>query len=113
MGSVKSQAGYSGTPLVDKLGIKPGARVQVVNPPADFWEIRGQLPDGVTRVSRGAFDFGMLFVRRRAELDKRFAGLRDRLESNGMLWISWPKKSSRVPTDLCAIAEFSRASDWR
>jgi hypothetical protein len=100
MGSVKGQAGYSGTLLIDKLGIKPGARLRVVNPPAGFWEILGKLPDGVAHVSRGGFDFGMLFVRQRAELDKRFAALRDRLVSTGMLWISWPKKSSRVPSDL-------------
>ena len=100
MAPVKSTAGYSGTPLVAKLGIKPGARTQFVNPPADFRETLGGLPDGVTPASRGALDFGILFVRKRADLTKRFPGLRDRLASNGMLWISWPKKTSGVASDL-------------
>jgi hypothetical protein len=100
MAPVKSTAGYSGTPLVAKLGIKPGARMQFVNPPADFRETLGKLPDGVKPASRGVLDFGILFVRKRADITKRFPRLRDRLVSNGMLWISWPKKSSGVATDL-------------
>jgi hypothetical protein len=99
MGSVKP-AGYSGTPLVAKLGIKAGARTQIVNPPADFSETLASLPEGVTLASRGSLDFGMLFVTTRADLAKRFPGLRNRLASNGMLWISWPKQSSGAPTDL-------------
>jgi hypothetical protein len=51
-------------------------------------------------VSRGTLDFGILFVRKRADLAKRFPALRDRVASNGMLWISWPKKSSGVASDL-------------
>jgi hypothetical protein len=100
MGPVKKPAGYSGTPLVAKLGIKAEARMQVVNPPSDFSETLGTLPEGVTRTSRGSLDFGMLFVTERADLAKRFAGLRDRLAPNGMLWIAWPKKSSGVPSEL-------------
>ncbi|MDQ6769077.1 MAG: DUF3052 domain-containing protein [Gemmatimonadota bacterium] len=100
MAPLRNQAGYSGTPLVAKLGIKPGARMQVVNPPADFWKILGAVPKTVTRVSRGEFDFGMLFVSKKADLRKRFPALRDRLASAGMLWIAWPKKSSGAATDL-------------
>jgi hypothetical protein len=100
MGSVKKPAGYSGTPLVAKLGINPGARMQVVNPPAGFPDTLGSVPGSVKRVSRGALDFGLLFVTRRAALVQRFPGLRDRLESNGMLWVAWPKKSSGAATDL-------------
>jgi hypothetical protein len=100
MGPVRKTAGYSGTPLVAKLGIKPGARIQFVNPPADFKETLGELPAGVTHVSRGALDFGILFVRKKADLAKRFPVLRDRVVSNGMLWISWPKKTSGVASDL-------------
>lgn len=100
MGSVKKPAGYSGTPLVAKLGIKSGARMQLLNPPPDLSETLGGLPDGVTPVSRGSLDFGMLFATRRSDLAKRFPGLRDRLASNGMLWIAWPKQSSGAPTDL-------------
>jgi hypothetical protein len=100
MGPVKKPAGYSGTPLVAKLGIKAGARVRIVNPPAGFAETLGTLPDGVTSASRGVLDFAMLFVTRRVDLVKRFSGLRDRLAPAGMLWVSWPKQSSGAATDL-------------
>jgi hypothetical protein len=100
MGSLKKPAGYSGTPLIAKLGIKAGARTQIVKPPADFSETLGSLPEGVTLVSRGSVDFGMLFSTKRTDLARRFPGLRDRLASNGMLWIAWPKQSSGAPTDL-------------
>jgi hypothetical protein len=92
--------GYSGTPLVDKLGIKPGARLQFVTEPRDFAGLLGGLPDGTRIASRGSLDFAMLFVKARSELEKRFARLRDRLEPNGMLWVAWPKKASGVETDL-------------
>jgi hypothetical protein len=92
--------GYSGTPLIDKLGIKPGARLQFVSKPAEFFALLGDLPPGTRVVARGTLDFAILFVKSGAELRKRFANLRDRLESNGMLWVAWPKKASGVSTDL-------------
>jgi len=92
--------GYSGTPLVDKLGIKPGARLQLVSQPEDFSGLLGPLPDGSRLAVRGVLDFAMLFVKSQSDLRKRFARLRDRLESNGMLWVAWPKKTSGVETDL-------------
>ena len=92
--------GYSGTPLVDKLGIKPGARLQFVSEPQDFAGLLGDLPDGSRTALRGALDFAMLFVKSQSDLRKRFARLRDRLEPNGMLWVAWPKKTSGVETDL-------------
>jgi hypothetical protein len=92
--------GYSGTPLVDKLGIKPGTRLYFVSEPRDFAGLLGGLPDGTRVASRGSLDFAMLFVKARSELEKGFARLRDRLEPNGMLWVAWPKKASGVETDL-------------
>jgi hypothetical protein len=92
--------GYSGSPLVDKLGIKPGARLQLVSEPEDFAGLLGPLPDGSRVAVRGVLDFAMLFVKSQSDLRKRFARLRDRLESNGMLWVAWPKKTSGVETDL-------------
>jgi hypothetical protein len=92
--------GYSGTPLVAKLGIKPGARLQLVSEPKDFAGLLGGLPEGSRVASRGVLDFAMLFVKSQSDLRKRFARLRDRLESNGMLWVAWPKKTSGVETDL-------------
>jgi len=58
------------------------------------------MPEGVKPVTRGTLDFAMLFVRRASELKKGFPRLRDRLASNGVLWVSWPKKTSGVETDL-------------
>jgi hypothetical protein len=92
--------GYSGTPLVDKLGIKPAARLQLVSEPKDFAGLLGGLPEGARVASRGTLDFAMLFVKSQSDMRKRFARLRDRLESNGMLWVAWPKKTSGVETDL-------------
>lgn len=74
--------------------------MHVVNSPPDFSETLGRLPDGVAPVSRGSLDFGMLFATKRSDLAKRFPSLRDRLVSNGMLWVAWPKQSSGAPTDL-------------
>jgi len=58
------------------------------------------MPDGVKPVTRGTLDFAMLFVRTASDLKKGFPRLRDRLESNGVLWVSWPKRTSGVETDL-------------
>ena len=93
-------AGYSGTPLVSKLGIKPGARIQFVSPPGDFEETLGPLPDGVTTINAGLLDLAILFVKKRSDLVRKFPALRDRLQPNGVLWVSWPKKSSGVPSDV-------------
>ena len=100
MAPAKKPAGYSGTPLVTKLGIKPDTRIQFFDPPDDFGGTLGALPDGLKPVSRGALDFAIVFVRRRIDLEKRFSSVRDRLGPNGALWIGWPKKSARTTTDL-------------
>jgi hypothetical protein len=86
--------------LVDKLGIKPGARLQFASPPKHFAGLLGELPDGSRVTARGRLDFAILFVKERAGLKKGFSPLRDRLEPNGMLWVAWPKKASGMDTDL-------------
>lgn len=98
--SLLPASGYSGTPLIDKLGIKPQSRVQFVSEPPNFPALLGPLPPGCRRAMRGELDFAILFVTTRAGLEKRFDRLRDRLKSTGMLWISWPKKTSGVASDL-------------
>jgi hypothetical protein len=98
--SSRSSFGYSETPLVQKLGIKPGARFHFVGAPDRLPDLLGPLPVGATPASRGKLDFSLLFVKKLADLSRNFPRLRDRLESNGMLWVSWPKKTSGVPTDL-------------
>ena len=100
MAPAKKPAGYSGTPLVTKLGIKPDTRIQFFDPPDDFGETLGALPAGLKHVSHGALDFAIVFVRRRIDLEKRFLSVQGRLEPNGTLWIGWPKKSARTTTDL-------------
>ncbi len=74
--------------------------MQLVSAPPDFGETIGAMPGGVKPVPRGTLDFAVLFVRATSELKKGFPKLRDRLESNGMLWVAWPKKASGVETDL-------------
>ena len=95
-------AGYSGTPLVKKLGIKPGARVALVNAPDDFETTLGELPDEVTFTQSTAksLDLILFFVLSERILARDFTKLAQRLTTNGMLWIAWPKKSSGVATDL-------------
>jgi hypothetical protein len=97
-------AGYSGTPLVQKLGIKPRHRVALVQSPIGFDRALAPLPDGVEIANevrgRKPFDVILYFTTARAELQKRFDTLALRLTPAGGLWIAWPKKASRVPTDL-------------
>jgi Protein of unknown function (DUF3052) len=94
--------GYSGTPLPKKLGIKPGFRVSLIDMPAD---VRAELEDalGQCKIIRGSFigtiDFTMWFAKSKDELED-FEFIASLLAPAGMLWISWPKKSSGVPTDL-------------
>lgn len=95
-------AGYSTTPLVGKLGIRPNERLVVLNPPAHYATLLADLPKGAQttkRLTTGA-SFVHLFVTRRADLERRLKMLRSKLADTGMLWVSWPKKSSGVVTDV-------------
>lgn len=95
-------AGYSGTPLPKKLGIKEGSRIALVNPPKDLQSELGELPDNVQFIKRPAkaLDIILLFVLNERALTRDFAKLAATLVSNGMIWIAWPKKTSGVATDL-------------
>jgi hypothetical protein len=95
-------AGYSGTPLPKKLGIKEGHDVAFVAEPDGFRETLGKLPDGVRMKSRatGPLDVIVLFVTRRAELERRFDRLRATMDPAAGLWVAWPKRSSGVETDM-------------
>ncbi|MBV8207910.1 MAG: DUF3052 domain-containing protein [Acidobacteria bacterium] len=94
-------AGYSGTPLVKKIGIKPGHVVRFRNPPACFRGELGELPGGAREARiTGPLDVAVLFAKSRAQLEKEFAPLAAQVASNGMLWVGWPKKASGVATDL-------------
>ena len=94
-------AGYSGTPLVKKLGIKSGFNVAFINAPPGLTQ-KLDLPLGVVihSISKQLLDFTWLFVRSEKELEGSFSICASRLKPDGMLWVSWPKKSSGVITDL-------------
>ena len=95
-------AGYSGTPLPQKLGIRAGSRVALVRAPEGFAVVLDPLPDGVRlgTQARGAQDVVVFFATRLAELERRFASLARSVEPAGGLWIAWPKKTAHVATDL-------------
>jgi hypothetical protein len=95
-------AGYSGTPLAKKIGIKEGSRVALVNAPKDFQFEPKELPDNVDFIKGSAksLDIILYFVTTERALVKDFAKLAARLTADGMIWIAWPKKSSGVATDL-------------
>jgi hypothetical protein len=97
-----STAGYSGTPLPRKLGIREGSRVLLVGAPAAFADVLGELPAGVEIAApvAGELDVVVLFAADVAALQGQFAGLVPGLASAGGLWVAWPKRSSGVATDL-------------
>ncbi len=94
--------GYSGTPLVKKLGVKPGMRVAWPDAPDTFGGLLDPLPDDVRIVRRvaGHLDLVVAFGTERARLRRRLPGLMAAIRPDGMAWIAWPKKASGVPTDL-------------
>ena len=95
-------AGYSGTPLAKKLGIKPGFRILLEDEPEYYFNLFDDLPE-ITLIeddSSEEIDFIHFFVKEIAALEARFDVLKGRLQKNGMMWISWPKKASKVPTTV-------------
>ena len=95
-------AGYSGTPLPQKLGIKPGLTVITINAPTNYRRLLGTVPRGITftgRLKRES-NFIHVFIKQRSELEKRLSILREKLADTGTVWVSWRKKSAGVPTDV-------------
>ena len=95
-------AGYSGTPLVQKLGIKPGMRVHFIGVPRDYFEkTLGRTPTVMMMMKlKGPLDFVQWFVTGRKALETGLPAVTASLAENGMLWVSWPKKASKVETDV-------------
>jgi len=92
--------GYSGTPLPKKLGIKDGFNVHLIDAPSDvISELKSSLGK-CSRDAKDALDFAMLFTKSSTTLKKEFPTIAKALTPAGMIWVSWPKKSSGVPTDL-------------
>ncbi|MCI0363341.1 MAG: DUF3052 domain-containing protein [Phycisphaerales bacterium] len=95
-------AGYSKTPLIQKLGIKAGHRARFINAPPHYAQLLGSLPNGITiaKSARGPLDFIHFFAAKGATLRKEFPRLKKALAFDGILWVSWPKGGSSIPTDL-------------
>ena len=95
-------AGYSGTPLVKKLGIKPGHAVALLGAPDGFEATLEGLPDGVTfrTAARGTNDVLVTFHTRRADLEQRLPARLAAMDVDGGLWVAWPKRASGVATDI-------------
>ena len=101
---MSARAGYSGTPLAKKLGIKSGSRVGTFVAPHHFPNILEGFPEDATLAADPdpvvELDVAVLFVTSEADVEARFAEIADRLSMSGGLWVAWPKKSSPLATEL-------------
>ena len=95
-------AGYSGKPVYEKLGIKPGYRVCVLNQPMDYEKlVEGTVPGvRITYNTRFTAEIAHVFVTEAKELRRQLPSLKRVIAPNGAIWVSWPKKSAKVPTDI-------------
>ena len=94
--------GYSGTPLQKKLGIKPGMSIALLNAPPDIETALGELADRVTSSRRltGHRDLVLIFITRQVDLASRLPSLTAAIAPNGMIWVAWPKRASKIDTDM-------------
>lgn len=99
---MSAAAGYSGTPLARKLGIREGMAIALLDAPGALPDLLGVLPDGATVTTRldGHHPLVVCFLTARAELERQLPALRAAIEPDGMVWVAWPKRASRVPTDV-------------
>ena len=95
-------AGYSNTSLVKKLGIKPGFKVRFIDPPEHYFDLLEGLPANIEVLEEAVtgVDFIHYFTKQSAELESDLPALKREIVSNGTIWVSWPKKASRVATDV-------------
>jgi hypothetical protein len=95
-------AGYSGTPLAKKLDIKPGFRIYVDNAPANYRELLGPLPKDVTFVEELESNLDMIhvFTDSAKDLEAKLSRYLEKIKMTSIIWVSWPKKASKVPTDI-------------
>jgi len=100
-GTIMQVAGYSGTPLAKKLGIKDGFHISLINAPGYYPDLFSDLPPNLVFERDAAeTDFIHFFTKSRAEYESMMASLKKQIKTNGMIWVSWPKKASKVPTDI-------------
>ena len=95
-------AGYSGTPLAKKLGIKKGYKIRIVNQPSYYFELFTEMPENITILTDKKIKKNLIhyFTKSAKDLHKDIVSIRNEIEPDGMIWISWPKKSSKVTTDI-------------
>ena len=100
--SMPSSLGYSGTPLAQKLGIKSGSRVCAIGAPDNYVELLTPLPDAVVFEHRPGplTDVAHVFATQKADLARQLTSLRQKLAPQATIWVSWPKKASKVPTTV-------------
>lgn len=94
--------GYSGTPLAKKLGIKDGFKIRLVNQPDYYFDLFTDFPENIDLLNdrETRKNFIHYFIKQTSDLQRDIIPLRDEIEINGMIWISWPKKASKVETDV-------------
>lgn len=97
-----SKAGYSGTPLGKKLGLKEGFRIKIVNPPTYYFELFTDLPVGLVQSENQneLKDFVHFFTKEKSELERLLPRLAKEIKQKGMIWVSWPKKAAKINTDV-------------
>jgi hypothetical protein len=96
-------ARYSGTPLIRKLGIKPGFGILAIDPPPEYVALLGPLPEDsriLSRAPRDGADLIHLFVKLRTPLESGLQRARAAMRTDGALWVSWYKKAAKIPTDV-------------
>lgn len=94
--------GYSGTPLFKKLGLKSGQTVYLYNPPQNYINLLAEMPEDINFVKcvRKKIDYIQIFAKTRSELSKILVRYRHKINDDGMIWVSWYKKASKIPTDI-------------
>ncbi len=106
-------SGYSGTPLIKKLGIKEEMKIRLINAPDNYFDL---LEEDISHkvVKTGAADLVHLFAEKKVDLEKHFHKLIKELPATGVIWISWHKKSAKIPTDITEdiIREIVLPTGW-
>ena len=95
-------AGYSATPLAKKLGIKSGYTVRLINAPENYFELFTDMPNDIHVLTdtKTRKNFIHVFIKQIGELEKNIVRLKNEIEQDGMIWVSWYKKSAKIPTDV-------------
>jgi hypothetical protein len=93
-------SGYSRTPLAKKLGMKEGFKINLYYQPEYYFNLFTDFPENVKVINKSNVDLIHYFVKEEKQLQKDIVKLKDQIEQNGMIWISWPKKSSKVKTNI-------------